>query len=99
MNLERKKLVISGFWGHSRHWETLERATAKERRWASRRSEDQAHRREAWQWGWFVRRLPEDLRIKYKLRILKDEDIKELERRRIDYYRTKILPSKEVREV
>ncbi len=87
-SLERRGLIVSylgkSSWrGSSRFWGLPERLSDYEKRRLTYYTSPEAHelRRIPWQWGWWVRQQPLELRLAYKFGIGTPEQIEEVKRR------------------
>ena len=87
-SMERRGLIVSylgkSSWrGSSRFWGLPERLSEYEKRRLALYTSPEAHelRRIPWQWGWWVRRLPLELRLAYKFGIGTPEQREEVKRR------------------
>lgn len=79
-SLEKRGLVVSFRLAQSRFWAIPERLydpILKNRRWTAKDYEDRGL---AWRWGAFIRTLPNDLRLRYKLGILEEKEKEEIKR-------------------
>ena len=85
-SLEKRGLVVSFHHGQSRWWAVPERlkevdlgtTTFHERDWVERDKERRKERRIKWKWGAFIRTLPLDLRVRYNLRIVTEQELQEI---------------------
>lgn len=73
-SLERRGLVLSFCRGQTRFWAVPQRLCDREKRWVEYDKEDWSRRRLMWKWGAFIRTLPKDLHLRYKLKICTSEE-------------------------
>ncbi|HUV55800.1 MAG TPA: hypothetical protein VMV84_01075 [Dehalococcoidales bacterium] len=87
-SLERRGLIVSYMARGARCWALLERLTDWEKRRLTYSAEDHERRRVLWQWGWWVRRLPLELKLAYKLGIGTPEQREEVKRQAEEWAKT-----------
>jgi len=80
-SLEKRGLIVSYMSRGTRWWALLERLTDLEKQWLTYSAEEHERRRVLWQWGWWVRRLPLNLKLAYRFGIGSPEELTELKRR------------------
>ena len=79
-SLERRKLIVSFTHRNDRVWGIPKRLREYEINWVKQEKEYRQADSECWKWGAFIRTLPEDLHLKYKLRIPTKEDIESIKK-------------------
>lgn len=82
-SLEKRGLIVSFTHWNERFWavpERLEKHGFGSLDWVKEDEEWRESRSECWKWGAFIRTLPRDLHIKYKLRITKKEDVESIKK-------------------
>ena len=87
-SLERRGLIVSYMHRGARWWALPERLSQWEKRWITYSAEDRERRRILWQLGWWVRRLPLELRLAYRFGIGTREQMEELHRRAEEWAKT-----------
>ena len=80
-SLESRGLIVSYMHRGARWWGLPERLSDRDERLVSYSGEEHKHRRILWQWGWWVRRLPLELKLAYRFGIGTPEQKGELKRR------------------
>ena len=80
-SLEKRGLIVSYMARGARWWALPDRLSDLEKRWITYSAEEHKQRRVLWQWGWWVRRLPLELRLAYKFGIGTPEQREEVKRR------------------
>lgn len=85
-SLEKRGLIVSFLSQQSRFWAIPERlknrvfgnTTFNEMDWVEEDKKRRKARRISWKWGAFIRKLPLMLKVKYKIGVLKPEEIEEI---------------------
>ena len=84
-SLERRELIVSYMARGARWWALPERLSDLEKRQVTYSAEEHNRRRVLWQWGWWVRRLPLELRLAYRFGIGTPEQMQELKQRAAEW--------------
>ncbi|GAJ25136.1 unnamed protein product, partial [marine sediment metagenome] len=87
-SLERRGLIVSYMSRGARWWALLDRLSDLEKRWITYSAEEHKQRRIIWQGGWWVRRLPLELKLAYKFGMGTPEQREEVKRRAEEWAKT-----------
>ncbi len=89
-SLERRGVIVSYMLRGARWWSLPERLSDWEKRQLAYSASPEARklRQIPWQWGWWVRRLPLELKLTYKFGIGTPEQREEIKRRAEEWAKT-----------
>jgi len=79
-SLEKRALIVSFTHRNERFWAVPEKLKQYEMNWVKQDKEYREADSECWKWGAFIRTLPEDLRLRYVLRIVTKEDVESIKK-------------------
>lgn len=79
-SLERRNLIVSFTHRNDRVWAVPKRLREFETNWVKQDKKYREAYSECWKWGAFIRTLPKDLHLKYKLRITTKKDVESIKK-------------------